>query len=396
MENRDTFKPGAVGLISTAHLVHDTFSSFLAPLLPLLIDKLGITYAMAGLLTVAQRAPSMLNPLMGLLADRIRMRYLLIAAPGITATSMSLIGLAPDYGTLILLLLAMGVGTVCFHVPGPVMIRTVSGQRVGLGMSFFMVGGELARTIGPLVILAAVSAWGLEGTWRLIPFGWGASLLLLIRLRKLRAVFGRVNSRPASPLGQALRTLAPFLLILAGFTISRAFMKSALTVFLPVYLAGKGENLWFAGISLSALELTGVVGTFFGGGLSDRIGRRATLLVVSTVSPLLGWFFLSTSGILSICVLMVLGFFLFAGGPVVLALVQDVKCERPAFLNGIYMTLNFVGTAVTALMVGWASDRFGMHVTFQWAVVASLLAVPFVWALADRHMLHDLKDNSGK
>lgn len=383
------FQTGGVVLISTAHLVHDTFSSFLAPLLPLLIEKLGISYAMAGMLTVVQRAPTLLNPLMGLLADRIRMRYLLIAAPAITAISMSLIGMAPDYGTLILLLLAMGVGTMCFHVPGPVLIRAVAGERVGLGMSYFMLGGELARTIGPLVILAAVTWWGLEGTWRLIPFGLGASILLLMRFRKLTIHMEHANGRPSTGVAQALRQLAPFLVILAGFTISRAFMKSALTVFLPAYLAGKGHSLWFAGISLSALELTGAIGTFFGGGLSDKIGRRTTLLAVSVISPILGWTFLLSDGAVAIGVLLVLGFFLFAGGPVVLALVQDVHCERPAFLNGIYMTLNFLGTGLTALAVGWGSDRIGMDMTFRWAVTASLLAVPFVWGLADRHLLHE-------
>ncbi len=384
------FQTGSVSLISVAHMVHDTYSSFLAPILPLLIDKLGITYALAGLLTVAQRAPSMFNPLLGLIADRVRMRYLLILAPAITAVSMSLLGMAPDYGTLLVLLLAMGVGGMFFHVPGPVMIREVSGRRVGLGMSFFMLGGEAARTIGPLVILAAISWWGLEGTWRLIPFGLGASLILFFRFRQLSVHADRVRTGVPGPLGQAMKQLMPFLTILAGFTICRAFMKSALTIFLPAFLTGRGENLWFAGISLSALELTGAVGTFLGGDLSDRIGRRTTLLLVSAISPLLGWAFLLSSGYLSIGILLVLGFFLFSGGPVVLALVQDVRCERPAFLNGIYMTLNFVGTSLTALAVGWASDRFGMELTFRWAVTLSLLAIPFVWALSDRHLLREV------
>ncbi|RLE15820.1 MAG: MFS transporter, partial [Acidobacteria bacterium] len=134
------FQTGNVLLISTAHLVHDIYSSFLAPILPLLIEKLQITYTAAGFLTVVQRAPSLLNPLMGLLADKIRVRYLLILAPAITSISMSLLGMAPNYGILVLLLLSMGIGAMCFHVPGPVMIKAVSGDRMGKGMSFYMLG----------------------------------------------------------------------------------------------------------------------------------------------------------------------------------------------------------------------------------------------------------------
>ncbi|PJB83655.1 MAG: MFS transporter [Acidobacteria bacterium CG_4_9_14_3_um_filter_49_7] len=383
---RSDFQTGNVLLISSAHLVHDIYSSFLAPILPLLIEKLRISYTLAGFLTVVQRAPSLLNPLMGILADRIRVRYLLIIAPAITAVSMSLLGMAPNYGVLVLLLLSMGIGAMCFHVPSPVIIKAMSGDRMGRGMSFYMVGGEAARAIGPLVILGAVSLWGLEGTWKLIPFGLLASGFLFLRFRKMTFHRERAGQGVRTGVRRTLKGFLPFLSILTGFTISRALIRSALMVFLPTYLASRGENLWFAGISLSALELTGAIGTFWGGGLSDRLGRRKMLLIVSFISPILGWSFLLSRGWLSVVVLLLLGFFLISAGPVVLALVQDVKSDRPAFLNSIYMTLNFLGGAVTALLLGWGADHFGMETTFRIAFTLSILAVPFVWFLGDRHM----------
>ncbi len=388
------FQTGNVLLISTAHLVHDIYSSFLAPILPLLIEKLQISYTAAGFLTVVQRAPSLLNPLMGLLADRIRVRYFLILAPAITSISMSLLGMAPNYGVLVLLLLSMGIGSMCFHVPGPVMIKAVSGERTGRGMSFYMLGGEAARTIGPLVILGAVSLWGLSGTWKLIPFGLLASVILFFRFRKM--VFHREHAGRGVRTGvrTTLKGFFPFFTILTGYTFFRALLRSTLMVFLPTYLASRGENLWFAGISLSALELTGAMGTFWGGSLSDRLGRRKMLLIVSVVSPVLGWAFLLSRGWLSIVVLLLLGFFLISAGPVVLALVQDVKSDRPAFMNSIYMTLNFLGSAGTALAVGWGADHFGLEMVFRVAFTLSILAVPFVWFLGDRHMeLRTEKEN---
>ncbi|NOZ13290.1 MAG: MFS transporter [Acidobacteria bacterium] len=394
IKDRGDFQTGNVLLISTAHLVHDIYSSFLAPILPLLIEKLQISYAAAGFLTVVQRAPSLLNPLMGLLADRIRVRYLLILAPAITSVSMSLLGMAPNYGVLVLLLLSMGIGAMCFHVPGPVMIKAVSGERTGRGMSFYMLGGEVARTVGPLVILGAVSLWGLEGTWKLIPFGLLASAILFFRFRKM--VFHREHAGKGVRIGvrRTLKGFFPFFTILAGYTLFRALIRSTLMVFLPTYLASRGENLWFAGISLSALELTGAIGTFWGGSLSDRLGRRRMLLMVSAVSPVLGWAFLLSRGWVSIVVLLLLGFFLISAGPVVLALVQDVKSDRPAFMNSIYMTLNFLGSAGTALLVGWGADHFGLERMFKVVFTLSVLAVPFVWFLGDRHM--ELSDEKEK
>ncbi|GBE14138.1 MAG TPA: MFS transporter [Proteobacteria bacterium] len=380
------FQLNNVALIATAHLVHDIYSSFLAPILPLLIAKFGLSYTMAGLLTVAQRAPFLFNPLMGLLVDRIRTRYFLILAPAITAVSMSLLGVAPNYAVLVVLLLSMGIGAMCFHVPGPVMMKAVSGNRVGQGMGYFMLGGEAARSIGPLVILGAVSLWGLEGTWKLIPFGLVASAILFFRFRKM------VVQRPApsrsgrSGIRHTLKGFLPFFGILAGYTLFTSLMRFTLMIFLPTYLTGRGEDLWFAGISLSILEVTGAVGTFYGGGLSDRLGRRKLLLIVSLVSPVLGLMFLLTHGWVSIAVLLVLGFSLFAGTPVVLALVQEVRSDRPAFINSIYMTMSFLSSAFTAVAIGWGGDHFGLDNTFRIAFSLSFLAVPFVWFLADRHL----------
>ena len=99
---------------------------------------------------------------------------------------MSLLGIAPTYTIVAVLLFVMGISSALFHVPSPVMVKKISGDQTGKGMSFYMFGGEMARTIGPLVITGAVSLWGLEGTWRLMPFGLVASFILYLRLRKIK------------------------------------------------------------------------------------------------------------------------------------------------------------------------------------------------------------------
>ena len=185
MSKQKDFKTNHVVLVSSAHLLHDTFSSFLAQALPILIDKFGISKTLAGLLSIVQRIPSLFNFLVGIMAENIKARYLVIFAPAVTSVAMSLIGVAPGYIFLVILLFISGISSTLFHVPAPVMIKKLSGSRIGKGMSYFMLGGDLARTLGPLVIVGVVSLWGLEGTYKLIPFGLAASVFLFIKLRKV-------------------------------------------------------------------------------------------------------------------------------------------------------------------------------------------------------------------
>lgn len=364
--------------ISIAHLLHDIYSSFLAPVLPILIEKLAISYSMAGFLTVVQRLPSLLNPVIGLIADKLSVRYFLILSPSITAISMSLLGVAPNYAVLVLLLLIMGISAVLFHVPAPVMMRRVSGNRIGLGMSLFMFAGEGARTLGPLIILGAISLWGFEGSYRLMPIGLFCSLVLYWRLRNIRIADEFASSNSTAELKLTLKKTLPTFRTLAAFTFSRSLMRGALTIFLPVYLNSKGASIWMAGISLSALQFAGAAGTILSGTLSDSMGRKKTLMITAVCSPILLFVFLMVDGILVFPLLLLMGFFLLAPMPVMLATINEIKNQHPAFVNGIYMMINFGINATGIMLIGFMGDIIGLELTFQIAAVLSLLAVPVV------------------
>ncbi len=159
-KQEEGFQKGKVLTISAAHFVHDCYTSFLAPALPLIIEKLGISYGMTGLLAVIQRIPSLFNPFIGIIAERPVMRYMVVFSPALTALFMSLIGIAPGYTFLAVLLFFSGISSTLWHIPTPVIVRALSGSRPGKGMSYYMVGGELARTAGPLIILGVISLVG--------------------------------------------------------------------------------------------------------------------------------------------------------------------------------------------------------------------------------------------
>jgi FSR family fosmidomycin resistance protein-like MFS transporter len=381
MNKKKDFQTGNIITISIAHLVHDTYSSFLAPLLPLLIEKFSITYSLAGLFTVFQRLPSLLNPIIGLLADKLAVRYFLIAAPAITSISMSLLGAAPSYYAAAVLLLIAGLGSALFHTPAPVMVRRISGTKIGRGMSVFMFAAEFARTLGPLLALGAVSYWSLEETYKLIPIGLGASVVLFVKFRKIKISDEFKDKKEKAAIGKTLKNYTRTLISLGGTIFFINMLKSSLTAFLPTYLIVKGESLWIAGASFSILQFAGAVGTLSSGTISDKFGRRNTLLTIALLLPVFMWFFILLGDFFMIPILIFMGFFLFASNPVMLAVINEVKSERPAFINGVYMTINFGISAATVTFVGVIGDLIGLDTMYKVVSFSPLLAVPFIMSL---------------
>jgi FSR family fosmidomycin resistance protein-like MFS transporter len=372
----DGFEKGKVLTFSVVHFMHDCYTGFLAPALPLIIDKLGISYGMTGLLAVIQRIPSLFNPLIGIMAERPVMRYMVIFSPAFTAVFMSLIGVAPGYTFLAILLFFSGISSTLWHIPSPVMVKQLSGTRTGKAMSYFMVGGELARTAGPMIILGVISWWGLEGTWKMMPFGFVASFILWLNFRN-------ANFTPATSSRQHqegsywrifLRFSAAFILS-GGFSLFQAGMKASVTYFLPTFLTSTGNSIKYAELALTVIQLSGAIGALFAGTISDRIGRVRTLFIISLAAPLLTLLFLNLKGFWIFPVLLPLGFVIFAPTAVMLAIIQELDTEKKAFVNSIYMTLNFFVSVMVYPVIGTAIDGFGFLPTFRFIAALGFGAV---------------------
>jgi len=372
----DEFKTDQVLTIVAGHFIHDTYSAFVAPLLPLIIERLSLTLTMAGSLTALLQLPGLLNPFIGYLADKVSLRYFVIFAPAITATLISAIGLAPNYYILAIIMLLTGVSVAAFHAPAPAMIGRISGFQVGKGMSFFMAGGELARTVGPLIAVWGVSLWGLNGIYRLMFVGWASSLLLYWRLHE---VSGR--SEKSGSLRSVASKLLTFFLPLSVIVFLRMFLSVSLTTYLPTYLSLEGYSISAAGTYLAVLEFAGVGGALLSGTISDRLGRRRVLFFAFAASSLLTLLFLQASGTWLIPLLLSVGFTALSTGPLFLALVQDQLPENRAVGNGLYLAISFVLRSLAMLMVGGGGDLWGLDTAFYWSAMISLLAIPLILLL---------------
>ena len=373
------FQTGKILVLSIAHFVHDVYSSFLAPLLPLLIEKLSMSLTQAGFLSSVMQIPALLNPYIGVLADRISVRYFVILAPAMTAVPMSLIGLAPGYGVLLILLFITGISVSVFHVPSPVMVADLSAARKGRGMSFFMTGGELARTVGPLVAVAAVSLFGLEDFYPVMIFGLLSSVWLYFKFHSIPVQ--QVGSRRKLSVLETWRSLRHVLLPLTAILVTRGFMHASMTAFLPTYIKMETGNLWLAGIALTLFEAAGVAGVLAAGSISDWFGRRKTLLASLLGAPLFLFLFTLTGGWLRVAALLVVGFSLLSTTPVMLALVQENARHSPAAANGLFMMISFIARSAVVVVVGFIADRIGLNAAYLISAAMGLVGIPFVLML---------------
>ena len=372
------FKTGRIIVLSVCHFIHDVYSSFLSPLLPLLIEKLSMSLTQAGFLSSVMQIPALMNPYIGILADRISVRYFIILAPALTAVPMSLIGLAPSYGILLILLFITGISVSLFHVPSPVMISRLAGSKKGRGMSFYMTGGELARAVGPLVAVGMVSLFGLEGFYPIMVFGLVASAWLFFNFREVPIAVDK--SRNISVL-ETWRELRFILLPLTAILLARGFMHASITAFLPTFIKLETGDLWLAGAALTLFEISGVGGVFAAGSLSDRFGRRKILLISLLGAPISLLIFTWLGGWVRFLTLLVIGFTLLSTTPVMLALVQEHAKSSPSAANGFFMMASFMARSAIVVVVGFIGDLIGLRATYFVSASIGLVAIPFILML---------------
>jgi len=371
IESESHFQTGKVFTITVGHFVHDTFSAFLAPLLPLIIEKLSLSLTLAGTLSAMIQLPSILNPMIGYLDEKINLRKLMFFAPAITATLICAMGLAPSYPILVLVLLLAGFNSAIYHALAPALLARIAGKRVGMGMSFFMAGGEAGRTLGPLAAVSLVSIMALQGLLPVALVGWAISLFLYYK-------FHRTIALPVRNLGFGKITpflgsyFAPIFLL----TLSRSFIITSLGIYLPTLMKNQGSNLWAAGSSLALYQFAGVFGALSSGTLSDRLGRRRVLFTTMLVSSLLLILFLNLQGWVIFPILILLGFLNLSFQPVMLALTQDHFPQSRSVANGLYMAVSFISLSIASVVIGALGDQLGLHGAFLWSAIISLFALP--------------------
>ncbi len=375
----EEFQSRGVTLVSAAHAVHDTYTGFLPALLPLLIKKFSLSNTAAGLLTVFMRIPSLIQPIIGHIADRKNLRLLIILAPTITGAAMSLLSIAPGYGFLAFLLILAGISSAALHAIGPVLGSNLSGKKLGKGMSFWMVGGELGRALGPIIIVTALGYITLDELPWLMLGGILASCFLYAKLRSTTTL--HQENPIQTNWFEALKKMRGVMIPLMIIIFTRTMMTASLTTYLPTFLTTQGSSLWFAGASLTILEVSGMVGSFLAGPLSDRFGRRRILVISFITTPILMFLFVRVNNQFQIPLLTLLGFFAISVTPVIMAIVMENAPANRSFANGVYMAISFILSALSTLIIGLLSDLVDLRTTFLISACILPVGLPFIFLL---------------
>ena len=381
----DEFNARGTATLASAHAAHDLYGGFLGPLLPAVQEKLGLSLTVVSLMIPAQQLPGVFQPFIGYMADKTSRRWFVVLGPGVTAVSISSIGLAPHLGVVLLLLLVSGLASGAFHAPAVALMGEYAGPKIGRAMSFFMAGAEFSRSLAPIVITAAISWFTLEGAAMVMVFGVASSVFLYFTLDTSASDAAR-REAPSIDLRPLLRSRRKWIGALVGVVVFNAIATGPFHYFLVKLLVDKGHSNWYAGLSLSTLFAAGVVGMLLGGTLSDRIGRRNTLALASaaTVPMLYVYLWFENGSLLPLVALVPASIALTSIRPIIMAVAQEMLPEARGSMAGGLLALNFVTSSLMAFGFGAIADVIGIETAFFWIAGASLLALPFIALLPSR------------
>ena len=151
---------------------------------------------------------------------------------------------------------------------------------------------------------------------------------------------------------------------------------SSVNSYLPLYMVDHhGISPKFAGMVISLIAGSGIVGAPLGGALSDRFGRKQVILFSFTfVGPLFFAVTRSPYGLPLIMSLILYGLTMSVRMPSMESLIADVvPIGRRTTVLGIYFFCAIEGGGVLTPVMGVLVDRFGFYSAFTTAAVSIVL-----------------------
>ena len=364
--------------ISFCHALNDMMQALVPSIYPLLKDAFHLDFAQIGYITLTwQMTASLLQPVVGAVADKRPMPYSLAFGMIFTLAGLLMAAWAPSYAMLLVAVGLIGTGSAIFHPESSRIARMASGGRYGLAQSIFQVGGNAGSAIGPLMAAFIILPFGQQAIgW----FGVCALLagLILFRIGTWYAQRQQERAkrpvRPRRDLGLSQRAIWTSIGILVALSFSKSFYTTSISSFLQFYLIDRfAVDARTSQMFLFLFTGSVALGTFFGGPVGDRIGRKAVLwgsvlgcLPFTLALPYANLFW---TGVL----VVVIGLILASTFSVIIVYAQELLPGKTGLVAGIFLGLAFGLSGLGAAALGKLADM--TSISFVFSVCSVLPAV---------------------
>jgi len=381
---------GILAAISFCHLLNDMLQSLLPALYPMIKSSYGLSFAQIGLLTFTfQFTASLLQPLVGALADKSPRPYSLAIGMGFTLAGLLLLAFAASYTLLLAAAALIGTGSSVFHPESSRVARMASGGKHGLAQSLFQVGGNLGTSAGPLLAAFIVLphgqssvAWfsgaALLGMFLLVNVGHWYKAHGITRLARAGTV------RHAAPRHHVALALVVLLMLVFSKYVYLASINSYYTFYLieHFHLSVRSSQL-----HLFVFLASAAIGGMVGGPLGDRLGSKyiiwASILGVLPFTLLLPHANLFWTGVLTVPI----GLILASAFPAIVVYAQDLLPGRTGTVAGLFFGLAFGMGSVGAAVLGKVADHLGVDAIYQICAFLPLIGLLAAF-LPDLHKSH--------
>ena len=356
-------------LVTLAHFLVDTYATLLSPILPLINERLHLNLAYAGLLGTIVSLCNLSQPLMGMWADRMRRRHLVVFGLLLCALFNPLLGLAPTYLSLVAILSIGGMGVAAFHPQSFSLAGELSGARRPFGLALFIFGGTLGLGLTPLWVPYCADRFGLES---LILAGLPGVVAVLLLL-KLVPLDNPQPARRALSLRESFNGQGFPLLVITVVVILRSITGLGFGFYLTVLGKERGLSLVAGSIPLGIYNMAGVVGGLVAGYLADRFNPRTLVWISLLFSVPFLYAFLHTEGMTSYLALVLGGALLLSSNSILVAMAQELAPQSSGLASSLPLGFSWGLASLTLPLVGYLADQTSVAHTLEYLSFLPLL-----------------------
>ncbi|OUQ86443.1 MFS transporter [Brevibacillus brevis] len=348
--------------ISIAHLLNDSLQAVIPALLPIVEKNLALTFTQVGMiLLVMNLTSSVLQPFVGYYSDRKSIPILPPLALIVSGLGMLALAFSGNYYFVLAAVACVGIGSAIFHPEASRFAHLASGPRRGLGQSIFQVGGNAGQALAPLMTILVFANLGQTGAaWFLLPALLASGILLYVALwYRGQQRLKKATAAPVTYTNLNKRLIALGLLIV--IVSVRSWMNAGYQSFYQFYLMYvKDMDYANAQLVIFGFLFAGAIGTFFGGPLSDRFGKR-NLLILSTLGSLpLTLLTPYVSGFWAFPLLVISGFIMLSSFSVTVVYAQELLPGKIGTVSGLIIGLAFGMGGMGALVFGYLADLYSL------------------------------------